>query len=67
MTDTSRLLYIFQALLIIVAVYLVPILLQIGTSIDPAMVTTREGLDGLFSNSVVGIFATTFRLSMGGA
>jgi putative spermidine/putrescine transport system permease protein len=64
MTDTSRLLYIFPALLIIVAVYLVPILLQIGTSIDPAMVTTREGLDGLFSNSVVWIFASTFRLSI---
>ena len=64
MTDTSRLLYIFPALVLIVAVYLVPILLQIGTSIDPAMVTTREGFGALFSDSVIGIFATTFRLSI---
>ena len=64
MTDTSRLLYIFPALLLIVGVYLIPILLQIGTSIEPEMVTTREGLGALFSDSVVGIFATTFRISI---
>lgn len=64
MTDTSRLLYIFPALFLIVAIYLIPILLQIGTSIEPEMVTTREGLGALFSDSVVGIFATTFRLSI---
>lgn len=64
MTATSRLFYILPALVLIAAVYLVPILLQIGTSIEPEMVTTREGLSALFSDSVLGIFATTFRLSI---
>lgn len=64
MSATSRLLYIFPAFLVVIAIYLVPIVLQIGTSIDPAMLGTRQGLAALFSDSVIGIFATTFKLSL---
>lgn len=64
MTNTSRLLYILPSLALILAIYLVPILLQIGTSIELEMVSTRQGLSTLFSDSVRRIFITTFKLSI---